>query len=200
MKIRQGFVSNSSSSSFVVAIKKPSPKQIDGVKFIEILSKHGKNNSVWSNITSVSEMKRAIRMELLELETDLAFCESEIKFWKELSENRDFDIFLERFLEHSRNGDNKSARNIRQFLEQYKTMNSAKPCEMIVKRLGNMRDNTLLEILELKEYFLKISKLNASYTIYSFEEDMNFGSKIASGVIRDLVKMKQAIILKEIVS
>jgi hypothetical protein len=93
MKTRDGFVSNSSTSSFIVAIRKPqTPVEEVILEAIEILAKNCKNNY---DENTVESYKYTLIREREELEKDIRFAGERVKKLTNLSKDKKLTKMLE---------------------------------------------------------------------------------------------------------
>jgi len=93
MKTRNGFVSNSSTSSFIVAIRKPhTPVEEVILEAIEILSKSCKNEC---NEYSVDTYRQKLIFEREELEKDIRFAGERIKKLTVVSKDKKLTTMLQ---------------------------------------------------------------------------------------------------------
>ena len=202
MKVRFGFVSNSSSSSFVVAIRKPTKKTIDAVKFIEFVAKHTEKNPIWSNVFGIAAKQKAIKAEIDELKKDMAFGYKEVEFWRNVGEDGLFDGWLGKLKEHFRafkpgGGEVRQLRSMSEYRENLSEMGQT-PCKLMSQWIKNVVDRDKDKLVELEKELAQLKNLkNSEWAIYSFEEDMHWGKNLVSNIVTDLVKQGQAIILKK---
>lgn len=200
MKTRNGFVSNSSSSSFVVVIRKPKPFTISMVKLIEFVAKHTEKNPAWKEVFSINTKIELIKEELKELDKDLAFFTKEYNFWNEIKKNKEFDTWLGKIKDHSiTEAELNSCRNER-LVNDYPNLPDT-PCLFMTNRLNHKREAIKQEITKFQLELRNIKKYKDSeWMIYSFEEDVNFSNKVISKMIDDLVKRKEAVIISKYTS
>jgi len=86
MKTRTGFVSNSSSTSFIIAIRKPqTPVEIVLLEAISVLTKNHKNTYEEHNVKSY---KDKLDFERTEIRSDIRFADERIKKLTELSKDK----------------------------------------------------------------------------------------------------------------
>ena len=102
MKTRTGFVSNSSTTSFLLAVKKPTDElHYDYLKGIEFIIEHVgfKKDDLDFFCCAPSEKAQEIKEEIEELEADRKYCEDQIQELKELIEkSSELSGLLDQFL------------------------------------------------------------------------------------------------------
>lgn len=200
MKTRTGFVSNSSSSSFIVAIRKKTSTSIDLVKFIEFVANHTEKTPVWKDIVSVTERQNALREERRELQSDVDFGIKELEFWSNASKNKKFDVWFEEIKSHMREFSPKGTglRGLRQ-LREYKKDTigmGSKPCSLMARWLKLQISQNKERIAQLTKHLESLKDLKDSdWGIYSFEEDLHWSDHKVSRIVDDLVKNDVAKIL-----
>jgi len=195
MKMRNGFVSNSSSSSFIIAIRKQEKNNINNIKLIEFLSKHTEKRPLWKDELAVSAREEILNSELQEMSNDLIFLIKEKAIWSKLAKNRNFDKFLGKVKERINKINNyESVRNLR-FMEE--NAFEHKVCKTVLNKIIYFIKEITKEMIKIEKILAKLKRLDDNWLTFSFEEDSNWGNKVVSSIVRDLEKQKKAIILYE---
>ena len=181
MKGRFGFVSNSSSTSFVILVK---PDKVEAVDFI--LRNIRKGETVPSE--PVPERRETLLVEIGELNKDISYV---AKLVTKLNKNSDkksiaFHNFLDR-LDNLRCKD--SIRNFRQY-----PVNFDKTLEDYSNTLNRLKEDLEKEKAKCEKQ-VKLLEGNDTWRILSFEDDAHWG--ILGNMVDDLLKTGDAVILSQ---
>lgn len=184
MKRKQGFISNSSTTSFIVLVK---PEKVSSVEFI---LRHLKHWQEGKTCPTVPERVKLLNKELKELDKDMTYVDT-------LS-NRVAGMTEQTLKDH-------------QFLMRYNSFHMLRPDAIrndrlyAPKREAAYKKDQLADYRRLKEDLqkakvnceneLKALEGNEGWTFVTFEEDANWGT--LKQMIHDLVATGDAVILKE---
>jgi len=179
MKSRLGFISNSSSTSFVILVK---PDKVEAVDFI--LRNIRKGETVPSE--PVPERREALLIEIGELNKDISYI---VKLITKLNKNSDkkamaFHNFLDRLDSFRFKG---SVRNFRQY-----PVNFDKTLEDYSTNLTRLKEDLEKEKAKCEKQ-VKLLEGNDTWRILSFEDDAHWG--ILGNMVDDLIKTGDAVIL-----
>jgi len=208
MKSRQGFVSNSSSSSFVIAIKKAKSKKFsDPSSVIDFLIKH--SGAKYGDLKYFSQTPKKydflLKKEIKELQKDVRWVEKQKSGLEEALGNEDVVEILAKINRmpsiqsaKKRNEDNANKDKTNEdnrFSREY--MHSMKEAlEREITSLEYSLNSMGEKIKELQEKEKKIQPyLDGDWQLIGFEEDM-WGSVLKSA-IEDMARRKEAIIIEK---
>jgi len=200
MKIRNGFVSNSSSSSFIVAVKKPQKNETNYMELIEFMMKnYYKRKDLDKNFKgSIKEYTSNLEKELKKLTKDITFLEKDKIFIEEVLSNKNLIKPIGKLFEYLDNKTklkkNLGVRQTREFYKNYV------PKFVLENELGSInydidKIKNKIEILTARISDIQKYK-EGSWDIICYEEDAAFGSPM-SGAIKELEEKSLAKILKK---
>jgi len=181
MKSRSGFVSNSSSTSFVILVKP------DKAQSVEFILKHLKAFGD-KPILTVPERKKELRKEIREIDKDLIYVDGIYDRVNNMPEQSfsDHDYLV---LTASYNRLRKDAiRCIREYPNSFDTMSK----EEYLTRIARLKED-LQEDRAENEKQLKLLEGNEKWSIISFEEDANWGH--LRHMVDELVDRGDAVVL-----
>jgi len=184
MKIRNGFVSNSSTASFIVLIK---PKRIKDVEFVLRYA-----TGEYPVCKTVSKRKKELNKEISKLDEDILYVKEKYKELDSLYSENAFDF-------HELCHDISNINNYRKSIFAIRTMREH-PSKIKLKRTfyHDKLKNVIENIKEAKvdcQNELKSLTGNETWSIVSFQDDANFGRM--QGMVDELVKDGDAIIILE---
>ena len=192
MKIRNGFVSNSSTSSFVVAVKKDASKQYDALKLIDIFL-----NKFEVNKKKISQEIKEVKDEIRELEKDIKYLDRLIDDLKEVPEN--FVEIVDKSHGLSNDTAIRNSRDIDEYMSSedyrsYESRISVKERKLGYLDFDRKSLNSKIQNLNLKLEKIKDLK-DEYYELISTECDVCYSS--LRPLFEELQKKKLAIILRE---
>lgn len=183
MKIREGYVSNSSSTSFVLLVK---PEKVEAIEFI---LRHAK---AWddSPCKTVPERRRDLKAEIREVDKDVKYVDNLLTkvdnvTAKELEAHQLLDL-LDSF-----NFGKRAIRDLRLYPRYRKSLKD------YTDTLVRFRED-LKEDRAEAENQIEILEGNDGWNVITFEEDLNFGT--LKYMVDELVEKGEAVIVKKVVT
>lgn len=186
MKVRSGFVSNSSTSSFIVLVKP------DKVKDVDFIIRHAMRDYN-TPCATVPERKKELRKEIRELDKDTIYTENLMAQLEVLftDEAYDFHMLCEKINLVAGGGAWRQARygirNYRMYPSPYEPER-----DRHFTRLNETLQNIAIERASCERELEQITG-NEKWSIISFEEDANWGH--LDRMIDELVADGDAIVL-----
>ena len=197
MKIRNGFVSNSSSSSFIVVVKRPKDNETNYLEIIDFIIKHYyQYKSADTNFSStIQEHTLSLETEIKELTKDLSFLEKQKEFLESLVKDSKLEKHMGNLLKYL-NQKNTLKGNVRCGREIYKENPKSflkdetyyLTCD--ITRIKDKAKNLNLRLTEIKKYN------DDTWKIIGFEEDISHSP--ISSAIKELEEKGLAAILKKV--
>jgi len=207
MKARSGFVSNSSTSSFIIVVKNSGAEGEDWfgqLEFVVGSLTHGKMDNVKWHAGKISEYRETLMRELEGLQKSKEVCEKELKEFKAIIKNKEARRGAELVLElqsrkKQREFQKEGPEGILQevTLKQYDSRR--KPFNRLVKNELERYDSGLTELSKKIEKLWERLKAVEPYNdkkwkMVSFEEENSWGVGITDAAER-LVNMGKAVIV-----
>ena len=204
MKTRNGLVSNSSSSSFIIAVKKMKKGDLTSPsEMIDFLIKHsgliGGRDALKFFTKTPKQYNDALSKETKELEANIKWAESQKAYCEEALKDKKIMEVLGR-MKHIgqafRNRMEKGGTEEGRILREY-TPTVQKELKNDIETLGYRIEGDQKQIEELNAKAKKIKRyLNGEWKLIGFEED-HWGDILKSAV-KEMVKKKQAFIVEEV--
>lgn len=198
MKTRKSHISNSSSTSFVIALKKT--KDSDHINYVEaiefIIEMAGYQQSELKYFTgSVMDRKEKIKEENKQLSLDLDWCHKKIENLESISfQNEDVVQVLEK-LNLIKNSPMRENDDIR-FLRDLDLSDIGTAIQDEIRNIGYHVTKILEDKEQLEKILEKLNQLDDDYSIVGFEEDHWAG--ICKHMIEHLISLDKAIILEQV--
>jgi hypothetical protein len=194
MKIRCGYVSNSSSSSFILAINKNKYIKcnkcgIDFVSIFEFISKTFKNlenlSSYWPVPSNIGKSSDTILYAIEELNNDIKFAENELTVIREIKDDKNASIMFSK-LQNAISI--LGVRNAR-FMSEYESIEVAVRNEerFIQNKINRMNE----DMNKLQVIYDKIEELQGTWNIYAFTVDFqdDMHKFVVDAIDKNLVKL-----------
>ncbi len=189
MKVRNGFVSNSSTSSFILLVK---PNK---VKDIDFILRHALRSGEVTPCKSVPERQRELKKEIRDLCKDTTFAQEMLDKLGDLFSDTAFELheFCD-YIDMMTNPGWNSGRGIR----NYRTYPQPRRLKRDRTRYHDALRKTLTSIADARskcEIELEQLTGNEKWSIVAFEEDLQWGH--LRSMVDELVKDGNAIVLHQ---
>jgi hypothetical protein len=205
MKIRNGFVSNSSSSSFLICLRKDTEGKNEEI-FKYVLELASTCNQKIASKT-VGEERKQLQEEVKKLKRDLTFQEKRNAVLKEYAGDKAFRKKLQALDEALSLVDSsihwkvkdmvRTAREVKADKEWKAWYEDMDPVGEALDRSQHAVDDIAPEILRIEEKLKKMEEFEDDQVMYSFEEDHSFGSGIKRAVLK-MVEDGKAVMVERI--
>ena len=204
MKVRNGFVSNSSSSSFMIAIKKPQPcascgcTPIDFLKELEIRIGDKKKEYEFFN-QDIKEYIETLKYDIEELEKDRAWVLKEKELYATLLDDEKLAEGIQTFISLMQQLEEEKRTNKKDYrVNRYMGDNEASVMDVVKSQISSCSTYSInAEIKEATEKLEKLNSLNLDekWTLFNIDIDnWEHGTKEA---IELLLESKQAVLIKK---
>ena len=206
MKTRNGFVSNSSTSSFLIAIKKPEVcphcgcTPIDFLKTLQISDNKNNKDYEFSDL-DVNDYISTQKDELEELNKDRNWILKKIKLYEKLLNDKKlaegiqtFNLVLED-LNDKKRGFKNYIRDNRWFHDEDNSVLDTVKSQ--IKRLSTVYVDK--KIKEITEIITQLEKLNSDdvWTLFNIDIDYMRSNKTINNAIDIILESKQAVLIKK---
>lgn len=196
MKIRHGFVSNSSSTSYVVVFV-PEPSNLN-LKTFDFLLKVRGNRIDQADLKiyrdTVASRREALEKEIKTAERDIAWIKNKVGNLIECSQIPAVQLLMDELDSYNQNIDAESIRHIRRYSKKEKWSESIKNrIESYNKAAKELDDR----IVESNNQLNMIKDLPADSVIAAWDEDLGGPGRMLSELLNELEPDGRVIVLKK---